>query len=453
MAKQDYEIKTPDYTIDHNDKQFTDIKGSEQQALNENQQMYGEMIGQTDSYYKDQIEATKQWEEAQTKIQNENTAFTIEQIEQQKAQANKDYQKEQSGAYVDWQKQSNKYGVNAENMASAGLTQTGFSESSQVSMYNTYQNRVATARESYNLAVMNYNNSIKDAQLQNNSKLAEIAFNSLKTQLELSLQGFQYKNQLLTEQANKKLEIENAYHNRYMDVWNQMNQQNALAEEVRQYNENMTFQREEALREQANWQKEYEFKMDEFNEQIKQFDREMARLEAQDKADNEYKIEQLKLQKEQLRQEQENWEKEYALKEKEVNASLSSGSGGSKTPTINKGTGGNESDEEPNTFGNSPETMKKKDYYFSNGYQPQYINNKKLSKTGSTVKDVFGSSLSGISGTQNIWFAGGRFYVWDGSNKVYIDVTNKASNIFESSATNKVNEKAKNLFLKQAEKR
>ena len=31
-------------------------------------------------------------------------------------------------------------------------------ESSKVSMYNTYQNRVATARDSYNRAVLNYNN-------------------------------------------------------------------------------------------------------------------------------------------------------------------------------------------------------------------------------------------------------------------------------------------------------
>ena len=103
-------------------------------------------------------------------------------------------------------------------------------------MYTTYQNRVTAARESYNLAVQNYNNAITEARLQNNSILAEIAYEALQKQLELSLQGFQYKNQLVLEQANKKLEVENMYYNRYQDVLDQINTENALAEQIRQFN-------------------------------------------------------------------------------------------------------------------------------------------------------------------------------------------------------------------------
>jgi hypothetical protein len=90
---------------------------------------------------------------------------------------------------------------------------------------------------------LNYNNSIKDARLQNNSALAEIAYKALQQQLELSLQGFQYKNQLLIEKANKKTEVENNYYNRYQNVLAQINQENALAEQVRQYNENLALQK------------------------------------------------------------------------------------------------------------------------------------------------------------------------------------------------------------------
>lgn len=113
-------------------------------------------------------------------------------------------------------------------------------------MYNTYQNRVTTAREVYNQAVMNYNNAIKDARLQNNAALAEIAYQALQTQLELSLEGFQYKNNLIIEQANKKLEVENLYHSYYLDVLNQINTENALAENVRQFDANIAFQTEQA---------------------------------------------------------------------------------------------------------------------------------------------------------------------------------------------------------------
>lgn len=234
------------YDINYDDERFTQVETNKQEALSELEQTYAGMIGESDKYYQAQIDASKQWADTQSKLQQDNTDFTIEQIEQQKGQAQKDYTKEQSGAYVDWQKQSNQYGVEAEKTAAAGLAGTGYSESSQVSMYNTYQNRVTTAREVYNQAVMNYNNAIKDARLQNNAALAEIAYQALQTQLKLSLEGFQYKNNLIIEQANKKLEVENLYHSYYLDVLNQINTENALAENVRQFEADIAFRTEQA---------------------------------------------------------------------------------------------------------------------------------------------------------------------------------------------------------------
>lgn len=227
------------YDINYDDKRFTEVEADKNAALKENEKLYSGMANESNKYYQAQIDASKQWADTQTKLQNEQTEFAVEKIEQQKDQAHKDYLKEQSGAYTDWQKQSNQYGANSEQVAAQGLANTGYSESSQVSMYNTYQNRVATAREAYSRAVLNYDNAIKDAQLQNNSILAEIAYKALEQQLTLSLEGFQYKNNLLLEQANKKLEIDQMYHSRYQDVLDQMNTENALAEQIRQYNEKM----------------------------------------------------------------------------------------------------------------------------------------------------------------------------------------------------------------------
>ena len=232
------------YDINYDDKRFTQVESDKSEALSDLEQTYAGMIDQSDKYFEDQIQASKDWADKQSQLQQEQTDFAIEKIEQQKDQTKKDYLKEQSGAYVDWQKQSNEYGANAEKMASTGMTGTGFSESSQVSMYNTYQNRVAKARESYNNAVLNYNNAIKDARLQNNAALAQIAYEALQAQLELSLEGFQYKNQLILDKANKKTELENMYYNRYQDVLQQINTENALAEQIRQYNEQMAWEKE-----------------------------------------------------------------------------------------------------------------------------------------------------------------------------------------------------------------
>ena len=245
----------PNYDINYDDTRFQKVESDKSAALSDLEKTYAGMINNSDKYYQQQIDASKQWADKQTQLQNQQTDFAIEQINQQKDQTKKDYLKEQSGAYVDWQKQSNQYGANAEEMASQGMTNTGYSESSQVSMYNTYQNRVATAREAYGRAVLNYDNAIKDARLQNNAALAEIAYNALQQQLELSLQGFQYKNQLILDKANKKTELNNEYYNRYQDVLQQINTEHALAEEIRQYNEKMAeekrqFDKEYALEEQ-----------------------------------------------------------------------------------------------------------------------------------------------------------------------------------------------------------
>lgn len=299
------------YDINYEDERFTQIENDKNTALSDLENTYAGMIGESDKYYQAQIDASKQWADKQSQIQQEQTDFAIEQIEQQKQKAQKDYTKEQSGAYVDWRKQSNQYGTEAEKMASQGLSNTGYSESSQVSMYNTYQNRVATARESYNQAVLNYDNAIKDARLQNNAALAEIAYNALQQQLELSLQGFQYKNNLILEQTNKKLEVDQMYYNRYQDVLDQINHENALNEQIRQFNEN------------------YAMQVKEYEEGIRQFNEEIERLKKKDAEDQAMAIQELELKKQQLEEEKRQFDEQMAYK------MASSGGGGSTQYQLN----------------------------------------------------------------------------------------------------------------------
>ena len=243
--------------IDYNDQRFKQVESEKQSALDNANNTYNTMINNSDKYYQEQIQASKDYATKQQEIQQANTDFAIEKIEQQKEQTEKDYTKEQKGAYADYQKQTNDYGVNAEQMASSGLSNSGYSESSKVSMYNTYQNRVAIARDSFDRSILNYNNGIKDAQLQNNSALAEIAYNALQKQLELGLQGFQYKNSLLESQLNTQQTIENTYQNKWQAVLDQMNKDREFQESVRQYNESLAFQKQQEANSQARWNAQY----------------------------------------------------------------------------------------------------------------------------------------------------------------------------------------------------
>ena len=324
---------TPNYDINYKDERFGKVESDKSQALTDLEATYGGMIGSTDKFYDDLKNQHQQWADKQAQIQQEQTDFTIEKIEQQKEQAEKDYIKEQSGAYVDWQKQSNQYGVNAEKMASAGLTGTGYSESSQVSMYNTYQNRVATAREVLAQAKLNYDNGIKEAMLQNSAALAEIYATNYIKQAELALEGFQYKNQLLLEQANKKIELDNMYYNRYQDVLQQINTENAMAEDIRQYNETMKWNTEQAELDRQFKSKEAELER-QFKEAQAEIDRkhEKEMLAAKTKAEKEILEAQHKNDIAKLNQQLAN-EKALLQYQKSLNQSKITGSsGGSSKP-------------------------------------------------------------------------------------------------------------------------
>lgn len=243
--------------IDYNDKRFQQVNAEKQTALNNVNNTYNQMINQTDKYYNDLSKATEEYGKQQQELQQQRTDFTIDQINQNKEWAKQDYIKEQKGAYQDYVTQTDTHGINAEQMAQNGLLGTGYSESAKVGMYNAYQNRVATARESYNRAVVDYDNSLKEAQLANSSALLQLAFDTLKTKLEYSLQGFQYKNDLIQTKLKMQNETEDRYYTRWQNVLNQLNKEAEFKENQRQYNEKMAYQRERDAVADAQWQKEY----------------------------------------------------------------------------------------------------------------------------------------------------------------------------------------------------
>lgn len=275
---------------------LTAVENEKTGALSELEKTYGDMIGNSDSYYDKLVENTEKWGDKQTEIQNQQLAFTEEKIEQQRDQAHKDYIKEQAGAYKDWQNQINPYGAEAEKMADAGLAHTGFAESSQVRMYTAYQNRVAIAREAFVQASLNYDNAIKEARLQNSATLAEIAFQTYQKSLELGLEGFQYKNALISELTDKKLQTKQYYSTEQQRIVDQINQQNALAEEVRQFNQN-------------------------YNEQVRQFNEEMARLKAKDSAEAAQAAAELEQRKAELEEEKRQFDAQMKQKSAQITSS------------------------------------------------------------------------------------------------------------------------------------
>lgn len=379
-------MATPNYDINYDDERFKAVETQKQAALDNVNNTYNNMINQSDKFYQNQIDATKDYANTQKELQQANTDFAIEKINQQKDQTRKDYLKEQTGAYVDWQRQSNQYGANAEQMAARGLTNTGYSESSQVSMYNTYQNRMSTARDSYNRAVLNYDNSIKEAMLANNSALAEIAYNALKNQLELSLQGFQYKNTLLETQLNQQRDIDKDYYSRWQNVLSQMNTENQLKENIRQYETNLSYQKEKDRIANEQWQKEYNLSLS------SRYNRSSLSSGTSSNTNSA------------------NGVVSYG--------ELAESYGDGKGNIIYIDTNGNKYTMKE---GYNPYTgTKNQDVKYGtweNGYQPKYLNGEKL---------VFSGYRGTINGhEQNVWKLGNNYYLWnDATNNYYKLSTN-----------------------------
>ena len=169
--------------------------------------IYTEAINEIEAIGKKQQKAIDDYVTAQKKNQEKALGITLDKLDKSINEAEADYNKEQSAAYADWKKQSDPYGVNAEKIAGAGMSGSGYSESSQVRMYSAYQNRVAVARESYNRAIADYNIAIEEAKNQNSSLMAEITYNALIQSLELAMEILTKKTSLMKDSANGNLSV------------------------------------------------------------------------------------------------------------------------------------------------------------------------------------------------------------------------------------------------------
>lgn len=195
-----------------------DNEAAKQGEIKQVNDAYGKTASDYQTEVDNQQQQLKDYEAEQTQLQQEQTDFAIDQINQQKEQAEKDYTKEQQAAYGDYKRQTDPYGANAEQMAALGLSQSGYSESSNVAMYTAYQNRVAAARASIEQAKLTFENAIREAKLTNDINLAKIAQETLEKSLALNMESIIYLGNLELEKAAKLSGIEQTYYDRAQDI-------------------------------------------------------------------------------------------------------------------------------------------------------------------------------------------------------------------------------------------
>lgn len=343
--------------------QINNLQNEKQAAINDYEAGYNAQLNEYKDLQAQQQNYIDTWAQTQKDIQQKQTDYNISLIEQNKKEAAEEKEKQVKDAYTDYMKQTNEYGGALENLASRGLATQGYAESSRVAMYNTYQNRVATANEALTKANVQYDNQIQQALLNNDAALAETALEQMAKSYQLALEGFDYRSNLYNQRLTYIQNINNTYYDRENELRSLEAGYAGELADIRKYQEQM-----------AEEQRQFNIQMN-------------------------YKT-----------------------------SGSSGGSGGRSSSSSSSSSSSNYSNGSGGSYGNSAATQQKSDYYFKNGYQPQYINDIKLSNSegweAANILTPNECTTLGVKQTQNVWKAGDRYYLWvGGQTKDYMDVT------------------------------
>lgn len=185
-----------------------------------------------DSLMEKQYANLEQQQTLQDSIVDTGLQKTQNEVDKLKQEYDEDATKQAKALYSDYKKQSNPYGANAEQLASTGLNNSGYAESSQVSLYNNYQKNVTEV-------------------LTNTAKLkADADFQMTQAYLDADIQKAQNSLALYQQQAELQLTEYQLRYQKYRDD---------VADE--QWEKTYQMQLQQAQQSQANWEKEYQLSL------------------------------------------------------------------------------------------------------------------------------------------------------------------------------------------------
>ena len=123
----------------------------------------------------------------QQDIVNKQTQMNVDELERNKTEVDEQAKKTNQGLYTEYKKASNPYGVNAEQTYAKGLGNSGYAETTQTNLYNTYQKNVTDTINNAQKLKSDFDFQISQARQNGDITLAQNA-----------LQIYMQKMQLLT---------------------------------------------------------------------------------------------------------------------------------------------------------------------------------------------------------------------------------------------------------------
>jgi hypothetical protein len=149
-------------------------------------------------------------------------------VDRQKQEIDENTTKQGKALYVDYKKQANPYGATQEQLASQGLNKSGYAETTQANLYNTYQKNLTS--------LMTESNKLK----------AEADFNMNQAYIDADIQKAQNSLALYQQKASLLMQEYDLRYQKYRDD---------VADS--QWERQFQFQQQQAAQEQSNWERQY----------------------------------------------------------------------------------------------------------------------------------------------------------------------------------------------------
>ena len=249
-----------------------------------------------DKYVTSQNQGLDQQLQTMNDIADKSTQLQTERLARQKEDIDRETVQQNRAIYQDYKKNGNPFGQQAENLASQGLGNSGYAETTQARMYNTYQNNITSTLNTARQLKADVDFAINEAIKTGDITKGENALKIYAQRMQLASEEFDLRN----------------------------NREQILYQ--RQY------QRDRDAIEDKRWQTEFDY-----NKSVD--DRNYKYQLSRDKIEDKYRKDRDKVSDSQ-------WQKEYELSKKSLATSSSrrsSGSGSRRTyKTQNKNNNGDQ---------------------------------------------------------------------------------------------------------------
>lgn len=275
----------------------------------------------------------EQQQAKQNEILNQQTQMQIDQINRNKAELDKETAKTNSGLYAEYKKASNPYGANAEQLFTQGLGNSGYAESTQTSLYNTYQKNVTDTINTSNKLKADFDFQIQQAMQNRDVQQAQYALEMYKQKMNLLTQEYDLKNNKEQDLYNRGIDERNYNYqvgrdqvadSQWEKEYQQMLKENELAEQWRQKNYDYQVGRDQVADNQ--WQQQYDYQVgrDQVadNQWQQQYDYQVGRDAVEDsqwQKEYDYQVARDKVADQQ-------WERQFALSKAKSSGGGSNGS-------------------------------------------------------------------------------------------------------------------------------